>query len=158
MSLQQGQQAPDFSLYSHEMKPFRLSDHHGENVVLLFFPGAFTRVCTDELCTVNDHLQDFAGAQVVGLSTDSPAVLGEFRKTHGLAFPLVSDHDADVSAAYGAKYDGGFTEADFSRISKRAAFVIDAEGTVRYAEVLDDAGRQPDFDAIQETLDGLNHE
>jgi peroxiredoxin len=154
MSIQTGQQAPDFTLYSDEMEPFRLSDQQGRPVVLLFFPGAFTSVCTDELCTVSDRLEDdFEGAQVVGISTNAPPALAEFRRANGLKMPLLSDHDADVSAAYGAKYDR-FLEAGFSRIAKRAAFVIGSDGTVRYAEVLDDAGRQPDFEAIQRVLDG----
>ncbi|PSQ81719.1 MAG: anti-oxidant AhpCTSA family protein [Bacteroidetes bacterium QS_8_68_15] len=153
MSIQTGRQAPDFTLYSDEMEPFRLSDHQGEPVVLLFFPGAFTSVCTDELCMVSDRLEeDFAGAQVVGISTDAPPALAEFRRANGLSIPLLSDHDADVSAMYGAKYDS-FLEAGFSRIAKRAAFVVGTDGTVRYAEVLDDAGQQPDFEAVQRALD-----
>ena len=151
MSIQIGQRAPDFTLYSDQMKPFRLSDHEGERVVLLFFPGAFTRVCTDELCSVSDALHDFDGAHVVGISTDAPPVLAEFRRANGLKMPLLSDHDADVSATYGAKYDD-FLEAGFSRIAKRAAFVVGADGTVRYAEVLDDAGNQPDFEAVRRAL------
>lgn len=151
MSIQVGQRAPDFTLYSDEMEPFRLSDHEGERVVLLFFPGAFTRVCTEELCSVSDTLHDFDGAHVVGISTDAPPVLAEFRRANGLKMPLLSDHDADVSATYGAKYDD-FLEAGFSRIAKRAAFVVGADGTVHYAEVLDDAGKQPDFEAVQHAL------
>jgi peroxiredoxin len=151
MSIQTGQRAPDFTLYSDQMEPFRLSDHEGERVVLLFFPGAFTRVCTDELCSVSDALHDFDGAHVVGISTDAPPVLAEFRRANGLRMPLLSDHDADVCATYGAKYDD-FLEAGFSRIAKRAAFVVGADGMVRYTEVLDDAGEQPDFDAVQRAL------
>ena len=153
MSIQPGQQAPDFTLYSDEMEPFRLSDQQGEQIVLLFFPGAFTRGCTDELCAVSDRLSEFGGAHVVGISTDAPPVLAEFRRANGLKMPLLSDHDADVSAAYGAKYEeGNFTEAGFSRIAKRAAFVISESGSVRYAEVLEDAGQQPNFEAIQQAL------
>lgn len=154
MAIQTGQRAPDFTLYSDTMEPFRLSDHEGEPVVLLFFPGAFTRVCTSEMCTVNDRLQDFERAQVVGISTDAPAVLAAFRRANELKMPLLSDHDADVSATYGVKYDGGVTEAGLSRVAKRAAFVVGADGTVRYAEVLDDAGQHPDFEAVQRALSG----
>ena len=152
MSIQVDQRAPDFTLYSDEMEPFRLSDHEGERVVLLFFPGAFTSVCTDELNSVSNRLQDFDGAQVVGISTNAPPVLNEFRRANGLRMPLLSDHDANVSAVYGARYDDGFTEADLSRVAKRAAFVVGADGTVRYAEVLEDAGQQPDFEAIRRVL------
>lgn len=156
MSIRQGQEAPDFTLYSHEKKPFTLSEHRGENVLLLFFPGAFTSVCTDELNQVNNNADDYAGAQVVGISTDSPFVLDEFRSVNKLDYPLLSDHDGEVSARYGAKYQGDFTDMGLSRISKRAAFLVDKEGTVRYAEVLDNAGKMPDFDRIKSALGGLD--
>lgn len=152
MPIQKGQRAPDFTLYSDEMEPFRLSDQEGERVVLLFFPGAFTSVCTEELCSVSDRLHDFDGAHVVGISTDAPPVLAEFRRANGLKMPLLSDHDADVSAAYDAKHED-YLEAGFSRLAKRAAFVIDEAGIVRYAEVLEDDSQQPDFEAVQHALD-----
>lgn len=154
MSIQKGQPAPDFELYNHTKELFRLSDHRGENVVLLFFPGAFTSVCTTELNEVSNDLESYNGAQVAGISTDSPFVLDEFHSVNQLQFPLLSDHDGAVSAKYGAKYDGDFTDMKLSRISKRAAFVIDEEGEVRYAEVLDNAGEMPDFDAVKRALAG----
>lgn len=150
----EGDPAPDFQLYTHDNEPWRLSDHQGQPVVLLFFPGAFTSVCTAELDGVDSNLDTFADAEVVGISTDSPFVLSEFRSTHDWEFPLLSDHDAEVSAQYGAKYES-FTPMNLDRISKRSAFVIDPQGTVQYAEVLDDAGQMPDFDAIQRTVNQL---
>jgi len=150
-----GETAPDFTLFSHEMEPWTLSDHRGDPVVLLFFPGAFTSVCTTELNTVNNTLDAYSGATVVGISTDSPFVLDAFRAENDLTFSLLSDHDAEVSEAYGAKYDEDFTPMKLDRISKRAAFVIDAQGAVQYREVLENAGQQPDFDAIQGTLSKL---
>lgn len=153
MSLSTGQTAPDFTLYSDAMAPFTLSDHRGAPVLLLFFPGAFTSVCTTELNTVNNSSDDFgADVQIAGISTDSPFVLSEFSEAHDLQFPLLSDHGAAVCAEYGAKYDHDFTDMALDRIAKRAAFVVDAEGVIRYAEVLDNAGKMPNFDAIQETL------
>jgi peroxiredoxin len=150
-----GEQAPDFELYTNEMEPWRLSDHRGQPVVLLFFPGAFTSVCTTELNTVNNELDDFGDAAVAGISTDSPFVLEEFREVNDFQFPLLSDHEGEVSRLYGSKYDNDFTPMNLDRISKRSAFVIDADGVVQYAEVLDNAGNQPDFDAIKETLEEL---
>jgi peroxiredoxin len=153
MSLSTGQPAPDFTLYSDAMEAFTLSDYQGTPVLLLFFPGAFTSVCTTELNTVNNTREDFGEeVQIAGIATDSPFVLSEFSEVNDLQFPLLSDHDAEVSAAYGAKYDRDFTDMELDRIAKRAAFVIDEGGTIRYAEVLDNAGKLPDFDAIQETL------
>jgi peroxiredoxin len=147
-----GDSAPDFTLYSHDQSPWQLSDHQDQHTVLLFFPGAFTSVCTSELNSVNNDLDAFTGAHVVGISTDSPFVLSEFRSVEQLDFPLLSDHEAQVCAQYGAKYNHDFTEMELDRIAKRAAFVVDPQGTIQYAEVLDNAGRQPDFDAIKGVL------
>lgn len=159
MSIETGQNAPDFKLYDDQREAFRLSDYQGDkNVLLLFFPGAFTSVCTTELNTVNNEMADFGGddaTQIVGISTDSPFVLNEFKSVHKLQFPLLSDHDGSVSASYGAKYDNNFTDMELDRISKRAAFVIDKAGVVQYAEVLDNAGKMPDFTTIKQTLSDL---
>ena len=156
MPLSTGDTAPDFTLFSNEMEPFTLSEHRGQPVVLLFFPGAFTSVCTTELNTVNNDRESFGDdTHIAGISTDSPFVLSEFSDVNDLQFPLLSDHDASVSDTYGAKYDHNFTDMELDRIAKRAAFVIDGEGTIRYAEVLDNAGKQPNFEAIQETLNSL---
>ncbi|MFO8231315.1 MAG: redoxin domain-containing protein [Longimonas sp.] len=154
----EGDPAPDFTLFTQDIDPFTLSEHRGYPVVLLFFPGAFTSVCTNEMNTVNNDLASFGveqGVTVVGISTDSPFVLDEYRKVNNLTFDLLSDHDAEVAAAYGAKYDYDFTPMELDRIAKRSAFVVDAEGTIRYAEVLENAGKQPDFEAIQATVDEL---
>lgn len=156
MPIREGQEAPDFTLYSNEKEPFTLSERRGQNVLLLFFPGAFTSVCTDELTAVNNDAAQYPGTQIVGISTDSPFVLDEFRSANGLGYPLLSDHDGEVSALYGAKYDGDFTDMGLSRIAKRAAFLIDKEGAVRYAEVLENAGKVPDFDRIQAALRDLD--
>jgi peroxiredoxin len=148
-----GDSAPDFELYDHDGQAWHLSDYRGRPVVLLFFPGAFTSVCTDELNAVNNTLSDFGEAEVVGISTDSPFVLDEFRSAQQFEFPLLSDHDAEVSALYGAKYDDNFTPMNLDRISKRAAFVVDEEGVIQYREVLENAGKQPDLDQIRSLLD-----
>ncbi|WP_456426258.1 redoxin domain-containing protein [Rhodocaloribacter sp.] len=157
MSIEIGQTAPDFTLFDDRKAPFTLSDLRGKkNVVLLFFPGAFTSVCTTELNTVSNDLDAYGSdTQVVGLSTDSPFALAEFRKVHGFRFPLLSDHDAEVCAAYGAKYDHDFTPMKLDRIAKRAAFVIDRDGVVRYAEVLEHAGELPNLDAVKAVLSEL---
>ena len=150
-----GDSAPDFELFTHDIEPFVLSDHQGHPILLLFFPGAFTSVCTNEMNTVNNDLASFGaedGVTVAGISTDSPFVLDEYRKVNDLQFDLLSDHNAEVAATYGAKYDHDFTPMELDRIAKRAAFVVDAEGIIRYAEVLDNAGKQPDFDAIKSTI------
>ena len=155
MALSAGDDAPDFTLYDSQTEPFTLAEQSGPTV-LLFFPGAFTSVCTTELNAVgNDYgrYQDL-GAEVVGISTDSPFALAEFKKANGFPFRLLSDHDGAVAQAYGAKYDHDFTPMKLDRVAKRAAFVVDADGQIAYAEVLDNAGEQPDFDAVLSALDG----
>lgn len=153
MPLQTGDAAPDFTLFSHDKQPFTLSAQT-KPTLLLFFPGAFTSVCTTELNTVSNDLGSYGDVQVVGISTDSPFALAEFHKVNGFQFPLLSDHDGEVAKAYGVKYDGDFTDMKLGRIAKRSAFLVDG-GTVRYAEETAHAGVQPDFDAIQTAIRAL---
>jgi len=155
MALQQGQQAPDFNLRDTDKAEVTLNSQRGKNVVLLFFPMAFTGVCTAELCSVRDNYDQYnaLNAQVYGISVDSPFTLGEFRKQQNLNFPLLSDFNKEASTAYDSLYE---TFAfGMKGVSKRSAFVIDKEGVIQYAEVLEDAGKQPDFAAIKSTLERL---
>ncbi len=143
-----GDKAPDFLLYSDKNEPFQLSLQE-KPVVLLFFPGAFTSVCTTELNAVSNELEAYGSAVVRGISTDSPFALKAFSAANGFRFDLLSDHDGDVSAAYGSRYNKDFTPMKLDRISKRAAFVVDRSGNIAYAEVLDNAGEMPDLDAVK---------
>ena len=156
MPLSAGDRAPDFTLYDSETDAFSLEGARQSGpVVLLFFPGAFTSVCTSELNAVGNDYGRYqeAGATVVGISTDSPFALAEFKKANGFPFRLLSDHDGDVAEAYGAKYDNDFTPMKLSRVAKRSAFVVGEDGALRYAEVLENASEQPDFDAVRAALD-----
>ncbi|GAB3927960.1 redoxin domain-containing protein [Mucilaginibacter myungsuensis] len=152
MSLQIGQQAPQFTLISDETKPVSLSNFKGKKVVLHFFPLAFTGVCTTQLCTMRDSFGYYDGlnAQVLAISVDSPFTLAKFKAEQNYQFPLLSDFNKEVSAAYGALY------ADFvlglKGVSKRAAFVLDEEHNIVYAEVLENAKDLPDFQAIAEKV------
>ncbi|MFN0254808.1 redoxin domain-containing protein [Pedobacter ureilyticus] len=153
MSLQVGAQAPDFKLKNTELKEVSLSDFKGKKVVLHFFPLAFTGVCTAQLCTMRDNFGYYDGlnAQVLGISVDSPFTLAKFKEEQAYQFPLLSDFNKETAAAYGALYE------DFlglKGIAKRSAFVIDEEGKVIYAEVLEDAGNLPDFAAINKVVAG----
>ena len=156
MAIKIGEKAPDFSLYSTEKKEVSLSDFKDKNVLLLFFPLAFTGVCTDELCSIRDELKtyDAFDAQVLAISIDSPFVLGKYKEENGYQFPLLSDFNKDVSRSYGALYDEFVL--GMKGVSKRSAFVIDKKGTIQYAEVLDNAGDLPKFDAIKNTFNHLN--
>ena len=148
MSLQTGQAAPQFTLTSSDLKEVSLTDFKGKKVVLHFFPLAFTGVCTTQLCTMRDSFgyYDNLNAQILGVSVDSPFTLAKFKEENVYQFPLLSDFNKNVSESYGALY------AEFAfgmkGVSKRAAFVIDEEQNIIYAEVLENAGDLPNFDAI----------
>lgn len=156
MTIKQGDKAPDFSLYSSDKEKVSLSDLRGKNVVLLFFPLAFTGVCTEELCTIRDDKSryDDLDAEVFGISIDSVMVLDKFKSEQGYNFKLLSDFNKEACRSYGSFYDEFVL--GMKGVAKRSAFVVDKEGIVRYAEVLDNAGEQPDFDALKKTLEHLN--
>ena len=156
MSIQTGTVAPDFSLFDTDKNKVTLSEQKGKNVVVLFFPLAFTGVCTAELCNVRDNitLYNNTNAVVFGISVDSLFSLGKFREEQKLNFQLLSDFNKDAAKAFGVLYDT-FPAFEMQGVSKRAAFVIDAEGVVRYAEVCPTPGDLPDFTAIQQTLSSL---
>ncbi len=156
MNLQAGDNAPDFSLYSSEKEKISLSDFRDKNVVLLFFPLAFTSVCTKELCNVRDNigLYNNSKAKVIAISVDSPQTLAKFKEDQHLNFPLLSDFNKEVSAVYGSLYEN--FSLDMKGVSKRSAFVIDRQGIVRYVEVLENAGEEPNYTAIENCLSSLN--
>jgi len=155
MAITIGQAAPEFSLFDTEKTKIALADQKGSNVVLLFFPLAFTGVCTTELCNIRDNIAAYnsTNAKVFGISVDSLFTLGKFKEEQHLNFPLLSDFNKEVAAAYGALYENFVL--DMKGVAKRSAFVIDKEGIVRYAEVLESAGDLPNFSAIQVTLQAL---
>lgn len=156
MSIQKGQQAPEFSLFNSEKNKVSLSDYKGKNLVILFFPQAFTGVCTTELCSIRDNMNVYTSlnAEVVGISVDSIFTLAKFKAEQSYNFPLLSDFNKTTSQAYGAFYDEFVF--DMKGVSRRAAFVVDKDGTVQYAQVLESAGDLPDFEAVKSTLEGLN--
>jgi peroxiredoxin len=156
MSIQAGQKAPPFSLYDSDKNKVNLSEYAGKNVLLLFFPLAFTSVCTAELCSVRDNLARYnqLNAEVFGISVDSLHTLNRFKQDQQLNFRLLSDFNKEVSAEYGCLYDK--FSFDMKGVSKRAAFVLDKNGIVKYAEVLENAGNQPDFNAIQHALETVS--
>jgi len=156
MAIKVGQQAPDFTLYDNEKNKVTLSEQKGKNVVLIFFPLAFTGTCTKELCSIRDNynIYDTLNAQVYGISVDSLHALDKFKKEQNLNFPLLSDFNKKASTAYESIYEHFYNDMD--GVSKRSAFVIDKEGIVRYAEVLENALELPDFNAIQNCLKEIN--
>lgn len=152
MALQIGNNAPDFTLPSSDRSKVSLSAYRGKNVVLLFFPFAFTGVCTKELCEMRDNLSLYESldAEILAISVDAPATLAAFKEAQQYNFNLLSDFNKQVSIQYDVLYPvfaGGL-----KGVSKRAAFVIDGSGKIRYAEILENAGELPNFAAIQQLL------
>ena len=156
MSIQAGAVAPDFSLFDTDKNKVSLAEQKGKNVVILFFPLAFTGVCTAELCNVRDNIAVYnnTNAVVFGVSVDSLFSLGKFREEQKLNFQLLSDFNKEAATSFGVLYDT-FPAFEMQGVSKRAAFVIDKEGVVRYAEVCPTPGDLPNFEAIQQTLNSL---
>lgn len=152
MSLQVGDKAPDFKLFSTELKEVSLADYKGKKLVIHFFPMAFTGTCTTQLCTMRDSFGYYEGmnAAVVGISVDSPFTLAKFKEDQAYQFPLLSDFNKEASQAYGAFYDEFVF--NLKGVSKRAAFVVNEEGVITYAEVLDVATDLPDFEAIKKVV------
>ena len=155
MKIQIGDPAPDFTLYDSDKKQITLSEFRGQNVLLLFYPVAFTSTCTKELCSTRDNISFYndAHAQVLAISVDTVYSLAKYKVEQNLNFPLLSDFNKEVSTAWGCLYET--FNYGMKGVSKRSAFVIDQNGIVRYAEVLENASDLPNFDAIQKTLSKL---
>ena len=144
-----GDAAPDFTtpLATGSIESFTLSERLEAEapIVLAFFPAAFSSLCTHELRTFEDRMEEFAGT-VYGVSVDSPFALNAFREELGLSFDLVSDFEKDVIEAYGVRTD--FADLDIMGLARRSVFVVDGDGTVTYSWVSDQPGTEPDYDAV----------
>jgi glutaredoxin-dependent peroxiredoxin len=151
-----GQIAPGFKLINTQKRITELSSLRGKNVLLLFFPFAFSGTCTTELCNVRDDIEKYnsANAEVFGISIDSFFVLKRYKEDQQLNFELLSDFNKEVSAAYNSLYSEFILGT--KGVSKRSAFVIDKEGIIRYAEILETASDIPNFEAINKVLAELN--
>jgi len=149
------QKAPEFSLVNTEGETVSLSKTiEKDNVVLLFFPLAFSSVCTEELCTIRDNMKLYNSmdAKVIGVSVDSHFTLNAFKKTENLNFTLLSDFNKSVAPKYDSLYKNFH---GMNGVTKRSAFVINQDRKIKYKQVLDDAENEPDYKAIIETLSGL---
>ncbi|MFK7969128.1 MAG: redoxin domain-containing protein [Bacteroidia bacterium] len=156
MALQIGQQAPDFAVVTTDKETIGLANFEGKNVLLLFFPLAYTGVCTAELCSTRDNIAVYEGAdaEVLAVSVDSPFTLERFKADNNLNFTVASDFNKEASGAYHSIYEEFVM--GMKGVSKRSAFIIDKQGVIQYAEVLESAGDQPNFEAIQAKLAEMN--
>ncbi len=149
MALQVGKKAPEFTLYDTERKQRSLKEFVGKKTVLAFYPGAFTGVCTKEMCALRDAMANFnsMNASVVGISVDSPFANKAFSEQNKLTFPLLSDFTRTVVKEYTG------LQQDFAGIAgyhsaKRAVFVLDSKGVVTYAWISDNPGVEPPYDEV----------
>lgn len=152
MAVRKGDSAPGFELASKPGEKVNVGDHIGrDNVVLLFFPFAFSPVCTDEMCHFRDHWEQWSrlDARVFGISIDSPFVTDRFRQEQQIPFPILSDFNKEVAARYGALHE---ELKGMKGVAKRSAFVIGRDGKVKYAWVSEDPRTQVDFGAIEAAI------
>lgn len=160
MALSVGTKAPDFSLptkTSEGPKQIKLSENFGKkNTLLLFFPMAFTGVCTTEMCDVSQGLSAYAdlNATVYGISGDNPFAQEAWAQKEKITMPLLSDYEHKVASDYDVRYDSFLPQLNLGMggVAKRAAFVIDRAGTIQYAESNDDARELPNFEKIKAKL------
>ena len=155
MAAEVGSKAPDFTLVNQDRENVTLSQQLAKgNVVLAFFPGAFSGTCTKEMCSFRDTMNNFTGvnATVLGISTDTFFTLKAWGDQQHFGFPLLSDYNKDVIRAYDVVNPDMI---GLKNIAKRAVFVVDKGGVVRYREVLEDARNEPDYRKLNEALGKL---
>ena len=160
MALKAGDKAPDFELTTKAAdgpKKLKLSGNAGKkNTVLLFFPMAFTGVCTKELCEVSQGMNAYTGlnADVWGISGDNPFAQAAWADKEKITVPLLADYEHKVAQTYGIAYDSFLPQKNLGMagVAKRSAFVVDKQGVIRYAESSDDPAQLPNFEKIKAAL------
>jgi peroxiredoxin len=147
-----GSKAPDFSLLNQDREQVRLSEVlKRQPIVLAFFPAAFSRVCTKEMCTFRDGMDEFnkLNANVLGISTDTFFTLKAWATYQNFTFPLLSDFNKEVTEKYGVSNPDLY---GLKGTPKRAVFLIDQNGTVRYSEILDNVANEPDYGKLRDEI------
>ncbi|MFZ7107242.1 MAG: redoxin domain-containing protein [Bacteroidota bacterium] len=153
--LQIGQKAPDFKLINTNKEEVTLANFKGKNLVIFFFPMAWTGVCTKEMCSIQEDYNAYSGmnAETIGVSVDSFFALKRFGEDNKITFPLLSDFNKIMIRDYDMILpDFAF---GYKNVAKRATVVIDKEGIVRYIEVLPNPGEMPNMDAIKQAVQQL---
>ena len=154
MAVKVGDKAPAFSLYDTDKKLRTMQEFAGKKLVILFYPGAFTGVCTKEMCTFQDSLTKFnaVNAQVVGISVDSPIANKVFADQNKLTFPLLSDHAREASKQYCGLFPD-FAGVKGYSVPNRSVFVVDSKGTVSYVWISDSPGQEPNYDEVVKAVE-----
>ena len=155
MKIDIGDTAPEFTLYDTNKSKVSLENFAGKNVILLFYPFAFSSTCTKELCEVRDHHSFFEnlGTEVLGISVDSLYTNAKYKEVHNLNFPLLSDFNKEVSAEYDSLMDQ--FAFDYRCVSKRSVFLIDRNRRIAYMEILPSPGDYPDMTKLRGAVESL---
>ncbi|EZQ07077.1 alkyl hydroperoxide reductase [Candidatus Acidianus copahuensis] len=150
------QKAPDVELVDTDLKKVKISDFRGKVVVIAFYPGAFTSVCTKEMCTFRDSMSKFneINATVVGISVDPPFSNKAFKDQNKLNFTILSDYNREAVKQFGIPMEFPFLPGYVT--AKRSVFVLDKEGKIRYKWVSDDPGKEPNYKEIEEVVRNLS--
>src|SRR5438067_1591137 len=156
MPVQIGDEAPKFTLYDTLKNKITLSDYRGKNVVLIFFPLAFSGVCTKELCEMRDDYSYYQGlnAEILAISVDSLYTNKKFKELNSFNFSLLSDFNKEVSILYDSLFEN--FSFDYHGVSKRSTFVIDKDGKIAYKEILARPADYPDMQKLKEVIASLN--
>jgi peroxiredoxin len=156
MSIEIGQKPPDFQLPDQNKAQRALKDFQGKKTVLAFFPGAFTSPCTKELCTFRDGMQKFnkTQSQIVGICVNDPFTNKAFADANKLQFPILSDYNRETVRKYNV-FHNDFVGLKGYTAAKRAIFILDGSGTVRYKWISEDPGKEPNYEEIDNTLGKL---
>lgn len=155
MTAQVGERAPDFTLHRTLQERVSLKDFVGKRtVVLLFYPLDWSPVCTKEMEAFREHTQalERSGAQVLGISVDSPFSHEAWAEKLGITFPLLSDYNREATRKYGVVHED---LAGLKGVAKRSVFVIDRRGIIRYRWVSEDPAKEPDYAAVQAAVKAL---
>ncbi|MEK9136191.1 MAG: redoxin domain-containing protein [Bacteroidota bacterium] len=156
MALKVGDKAPDFTMYDLDKKPRTLREFLGKKTVIVFYPGAFTGVCTKEICTFRDSLAAFntMNAQVIAASTDSPFANKAFADQNKLTFTVLSDVTKETANEYCGVYEA-FAGIPGYQAAKRSVFVLDAAGSVKYAWISENPGVEPNYDEVRNAVNSF---
>jgi glutaredoxin-dependent peroxiredoxin len=148
-----GDNAPDFNLADADLKMQKLSDFKGKPIVLAFFPAAESPVCTKEMCTFRDSLEELKAfdAQVLGVSIDGPFANKIFTQNRHLNFPILSDYKRETIKNYGIVMSNLGPLQDYNA-AKRSIFVLDSSGKVRYKWISDNPLIEPNYEEIKDAL------
>ncbi len=146
--VQIGDMAPDFTLKAHDKSEVTLSSFAGGRVILSFYPAAFTGVCQNQACSINNQIKaaSFTDVAVLGISVDSPFANNAFRDANGIDYPLLSDVHREVIKSYGITFEN--FAIDGYTVAQRSVFVVESDGTIGYAWYADNPGIEPNYDEL----------